>query len=315
MELISPNLNIDFIGKRYLWLTFSLIVSAICIYWWVEAGDKKYGIDFAGGTDVVVSFAQPASIGDVRSALEKAGIKEPVIQAFEGGTKQYSIRIRAEQQAETGKRVKEALLAIEGNTPTILRDDYVGPVIGEQIRRDGLKAFLLSNLGILIYLAIRFEMRFAIGAIVALVHDAIVAGGLYVLYGYEISAAFLAAILTIVGYSVNDTIIVFDRIRENVTLAYKSEGDKKKVKKEGGKKSLSEMTMGELMNLSINQTVSRTILTSATAFFVSLTLWLYGGGAVAELAFALSVGIVTGTYSSIYIASPIVLMFEKKHLK
>ena len=280
-------------------------------------GDAKYGIDFAGGTDIVAAFKDPVRIGDVRAALEKAGFGEATVQAFQGKGKdnlEFSIRVRSEQKSDTGKRIRDALQTIPGNTVNILQEDYVGPIIGEQIRRDGLIAFFLSLLGILVFISFRFESRFAIGAIIALFHDAVIAAGIYVFFGYEVSAGLLAAILTICGFSVHDTIIVFDRIRENMTLAYKQVGDKKKAKKQGEGKDLSQMTLAEIMNLSINQTLSRTILTSVTAVLVSLTLWYFATGAVSELCFALTVGIIVGTYSSIYIASPIVLLFEREHV-
>ena len=184
----------------------------------------------------------------------------------------------------------------------IQKEDFVGPVIGEQIRTDGMTALGVALFIILIYISVRFELRFALGAIVALVHDIIITSGIFVFSGREISAAVLAGILTIIGYSLNDTIIVYDRIRENI---------EKDIKKFGIKKGAGT-SLVQLINLSINQTLSRTILTSLTTFFVVFILWLFGGGAVSDLAFTLVIGVVVGTYSSIFIASPVLLYFAAK---
>ncbi len=312
MELIPTQLNIDFMRWRYAWITFSIVTSILIVGYWIKLGDSKYGIDFAGGTDVVVSFKEPITIAEIRASLIKGGFDGAVVQAFEGGKKEFSIRVRTLQKSETGKKIMELMQSFPGNSATLLKEDFVGPVVGEQIRQDGLKAFLLALVGILIYISVRFEMRFALGAIVALFHDAAMAAGLYVMYGYEVNAALLAAILTVIGYSVNDTIIVFDRIRENLTLAYRQEGEKKKRKQETGGPELSKMSLAEIMNFSVNQTLSRTILTGTSTLFVAGTLWWFATGAVSELCFALCIGIIAGTYSSIYIASPMVLLFERK---
>ena len=207
-----------------------------------------------------------------------------------------------------GDKIRDALAAIEGNSFELLKQDYVGPVIGEKIRSDGLKAMGIALVCILVYISFRFEWRFAVGAIIALIHDVTITTGVYVFSGREISAAVLAALLTIIGYSLNDTIIVFDRVRENLMESLKQKkGKKKKNSEDEGMGSLDGESLPGVLNTSINQTLSRTVLTSFTTLFVVLTLWLLGGGAVADLAFALVIGVMVGTYSSVFIACTSVL--------
>jgi preprotein translocase subunit SecF len=307
MELVSSNIRINFMGVRYLFMLISLGLMVASVVIWIQAGSAKYSVDFVGGTDVVVKFENPIKIGEVRSTLVAGGITGSTVQSFEEGTLEFSIRLKSDKGEDTGKKIQEALKGIEGNSFELLQQDFVGPIIGEQIRQDGIKAMVIALICILFYISFRFEWRFALGAIAALVHDVTITSGLFVLSGHEISASVLAALLTIIGYSLNDTIIVFDRIRENVGLAYRDE--KRSKKKKEGKEDLGAMPFSELINLSINQTLSRTVLTSLTTLFVVTTLWMLGGGAVADLAFALVIGIVVGTYSSIFIASPMILVF------
>ena len=309
MELISKNTKFDFMGTKYFWAAISLLIIAVSIYTWFDKGMGKYSIDFVGGTDIVVHFENFIEIDQVRTTLEKGGIEGATVQSFEHGKGDFSIRLKAEKGSEAGKRIRELLSEIEGNSVSLLKEDFVGPIIGEQIREDGIKAMILSMICILLYVSFRFEWRFAIGAVVALIHDVIVMGGLFILSGGEVGAALLAAALTIIGYSINDTIIIYDRVRENLTWAYKGE-DKKRQSTE--KKQLSEMSLSQIINLSINQTLSRTILTSLTTMLVVLALWLLGGGAVRDLAFALVIGLIAGTYSTVFIACPVVMLFEPK---
>lgn len=297
-------------GMRYLWIAISLAVIAFSVITWTSRGSEKYSVDFVGGTDVVVKFEKAIRIADVRKALSDGGVSGAIVQSFEEGTAEFSIRVKADQSLDTGKRIQDVLKqGLPDNSFEMLQQDFVGPIIGEQIRNDGLKAMLIALVCILAYISFRFEWRFAVGAIIALVHDVTITTGLFVFSGHEISASVLAALLTIIGYSLNDTIIVFDRIRENLTLAQK---DERQSKRKASKDGLGSMSLAELINLSVNQTLSRTTLTSLTTLFVVTTLWLMGGGAVADLAFALVIGIVVGTYSSIFIASPIVLMLAAK---
>ncbi len=318
MKLIPENTNIPFVSYRFIGFLISSLVVATSIFFWIQKGDDKYGLDFRGGAEVVVRFDNPAEPGQIRQALEKAGITGAVVQKFgqslvdaQSSKNEFSIRLKkefdeagtSEQDAVIGKQIRAALSAgLSGNNFQVLKEDSVGAVIGEQIRKDGITALVTALLIILIYISIRFEFRFAIGAIAALVHDIIITSGVYIASGREISAAVLAGLLTIVGYSLNDTIIVYDRIRENI---------EKDIKKYGIKKGAGT-SLSELINFSINQTLSRTFLTSLTTFFVVFILWLFGGGAVADLAFTLVIGVIVGTYSSIFIASPILLYFAAK---
>lgn len=318
MEIISTKTKFNFMGARFLFLAVSLSLIAFSIFQWASSGSEKFSVDFVGGTEVVVKFKDQTSTGEVRDSLTKAGIQGAVVQSFgEGsfneGSHDFSIRLKGSgSDLDTGNVIKEALLNMSPNTYELLKQDFVGPIIGEKIRSDGLKAMMIALVCILLYVSFRFEWRFAVGGICALVHDVIITSGIYIFTGRELSAAVLAALLTIIGYSLNDTIIVFDRVRENLGESQKKSARKKS---ENEEKSLSQLSLVELVNLSINQTLSRTILTSLTTLFVVTTLWLLGGGAVADLAFALVVGVVVGTYSSIFIACPAVLALAKKEEK
>ena len=220
------------------------------------------------------------------------------LSLFEAGTNEFSIRIKAAKGADTPKKVTEAIAKMENSKFTLSKQDFVGPIIGDEIKQAGLSAIAFALLGILAYISLRFEFRFALGAIAALTHDVIITTGVFVFSGKELSAAVLAAVLTIVGYSLNDTIVVFDRVRENINKSLKK-----------GKKKIELIP---LINTSIGQTLSRTLLTSLTTLFVVLTLWLTGGAALVDLAFTLVIGVIVGTYSSIFIACPTVIALEKK---
>jgi len=322
MRIIPENTNIPFMSFRGIGFIVSTVLIAASIFFWMSRGESKYGLDFLGGAEVVVKFDKAVDAGAIRKALSAAGMSDAVVQKFGTGVldqsgltdasgQEFSIRIKKSLQevatvsaedAKVGKKIREALGTIDGVGFELLKEDSVGAVIGKQIRQDGLTALVVALLIILVYISVRFEFRFAIGAIIALVHDIIITSGVYVASGREISAAVLAGLLTIVGYSLNDTIIVYDRIRENI---------EKDIKKYGLKKGAGT-SLSDLINLSINQTLSRTFLTSLTTFFVVFVLFVFGGGAVADLAFTLVIGVIVGTYSSIFIASPILLNFAAK---
>lgn len=297
MQFISPNTKIPFMKYRWVVLTFSAILTAWSIYIFVSSGTEKYGVDFTGGVEAVVSFNNPANIGDVRKKLKEGGIAEAVVQDLHGAKNQFAIRFKADKREDYGSIVTTKLGEIANNNVKIDKLDHVGPVIGDQIRTDALWAVLWAIVGITTYLTIRFEFKFALGAAASLAHDVIVATGITIYAGHQISAGVLAALLTILGYSVNDTIIVFDRIRERMidTLKQKS----------------GEYSLSEIIDRSINETLSRTIMTSLTVIFVCFALWMFGGGAVEDLAFVLLVGVSFGTYSSVYVASPVVLELDR----
>ena len=293
---------IDFMGMRMMAVVVSVALIGVSLYMWFTSGPAKFGVDFVGGTELVVQFQKPIKPGVIRKALKDGDLRNAMVQSFEQGTNDFSIRVKGKSEggaSAISDKIKAALNKIDGNSFVPLKQDYVGPVIGEKIREDGLKALGFALLSILIYLSVRFEWRFALGAISALVHDVVITSGVFILSGREISAAVLAALLTIIGYSLNDTIIVFDRVRENLSS---HQGDSRKKRKETGRSWLYY-----LVNTSINQTLSRTVLTSITTLFVVTTLWLLGGGAVADLAFALVIGVVVGTYSSVFVACTTVL--------
>lgn len=305
-ELIKSGTNIDFMKGRNvcLLLSLSLIIFSVC--YWVSKGADKYGTDFAGGTEVQVKFDKTVPVANVRSALEKGGFGKAMVQSFEGGT-EFAIRSRMESGSDVGKRIRDSLAAVPGVTFNVRKEDYVGPVIGEEIRQKGVRAMFIALLGILVYGSVRFEFRFALGAVLALFHDVIITSGMYVLSGREVSTAFLAAILTIIGYSVNDTVVVYDRVRENMIKREKAKG--------AGAVPKDRHTAFEefklLLNASVNQTLSRTMLTAGATLISVTALWLLASGELSDLAFALFVGIVFGTYSSVFVACYLVLLLER----
>lgn len=311
MELIKNTTKIDFMGMRYFSIGISWVLCGLAIWVWMSKGDDKYGIDFRGGNEYVVKFAKPVDSGVVRKGLSDGGFKEAIVQVFDNQSDQYSLRLGTQEQKNLTPAVREILGKIPDNSFQIIREDFVGPVIGEQIRRDALLAGVFGLAGIMLYVIARFNLAFAIGAVVALFHDAIIAAGATVLSGREVGAATLAAVLTIIGYSVNDTIIVYDRIRENLHFANKSTSAAKKA----GVSAIQSLNLAGIINLSINETLSRTIITSMTVVFVALTLWLFGGSSLSDLAFTLLVGLIAGTYSSIFVASPIVWGLERSKKK
>lgn len=302
MEIIQKT-NFPFMKYRFLCGGLSFAVIAFSLFIWVQKGDAKYGVDFLGGTDVVVKFPEKITSGEIRLALKEAGFVGAVVQAFESEDNEFSIRIKANRDNTTAKKILAALEELGQGNLEVLKEDFVGPIIGDQIRSDGIKSMIIALVCILIYITVRFEWRFAVGAIIALLHDVTITAGVFIFSGREITAAVLAALLTIIGYSLNDTIIVFDRVRENFTKALSSKKSKGGVSK--------DTSFIEIVNISINQTLSRTILTSLTTLFVCMSLWLFGGGAIADLSFALVIGIIVGTYSSIFIACVAVVALDR----
>jgi len=296
MEFIKPGINIDFVGKRKIFITISLILIAIGIISLIIKGGPKYGIDFAGGTIIQIKFKKNVSISEIREVMKKAGKKNVSIQTFGDSGNEFLLRL-PQSSADTealSRDFKNILVKNFGkDSYEIRRIEMVGPKIGKDLRKKGVLAIIVAMIGILIYISIRFEFRFAVGAVMALFHDVLITLGLFSIFNKEIDLTILAAFLTIVGYSLNDTIIVYDRIRENMRKYVKG-------------------VFPKIINKSINETLSRTILTSGTTLFVVLALYLFGGGVIHDFALALLIGIVVGTYSSIYIASPILLLLEKK---
>ncbi|MCC6220065.1 MAG: protein translocase subunit SecF [Deltaproteobacteria bacterium] len=302
MELAETKFNIPFMRYRHFFVGLSLVVIIASVMAWFAAGKDKYGVDFLGGAEIVVRFDSPVAISSVREVLQNAGISGAVVQEFERGKNEFSVRTRAEQGEDAVKQIRLALEQVGGGKITVLQQDYIGPTVGSEIRRSALIALCIALVGILIYVSYRFEFNFAVAGILALAHDVIISAGVLVMFGYEVNSGVVAALLTIIGYSINDTIVIFDRIRENLYKALKTGTVAKK------SKNLKDLPA--IIDLSVNQTLSRTLLMSLTVFFVVVTLWLFGGGAVVELSFTLLVGVVVGTYSTIFVASPIVVTLE-----
>jgi preprotein translocase subunit SecF len=292
--------NFDFMSKRRLCYAISATVILAGMASLAVKG-IDYGIDFLGGTELVVNFRQTVEIADVRAAMERAGFGRAEIKTF--GTEQ-TVLIRTTEQAEgafISERIREALKASFADNPfTVLREDRIGPKIGAELRRDAIYAIIASLVAILLYIAFRFKFIYGVGAVVALFHDVLVTlgivsicDGLIPQFTFEIDQNMVAAFLTLVGLSVNDTVVIFDRIREN-------------------QKIFRSMTLVDLINKSLNETLSRTIITMGTIFAVTMVLILFGGEVNRGFAFALTVGITTGTYSTIYIATAIVLEWAER---
>ncbi len=288
MLQVFGNTNINFVGLIKKCLTVSVIIIIVGMGFFLMRGNKNFGIDFTGGTLLQFSVKKPLELNSVRSTLKEMGEGSATIQHY-GESKNILIKTESaatEKIYETLKK-KFADYGIQRE-----RTEYVGPTIGAELRQKAFLALLFSLAGLLIYISWRFEFRFALGAVIALVHDVLITMGIFALSGREISLTYVAAMLTMVGYSINDTIVVYDRIRENM-------GSNKK------------LNMSSIVNLSINQTISRTALTGVTTLLVLVALYFFGGEVLNDFAFILIVGITTGTYSSVFVASPIVLFMEK----
>jgi preprotein translocase subunit SecF len=297
MELIRPNTNFSFLKYRKKFAVISAILILIGMVSIVFRGGLNYGIDFAGGTLVQLKFNEPADIGMIRQSLKGIDLGDSVIQEF-GSPEE--ILIRVEKSSESLQNLSDTITkalenAYGADAFSVERVEVVGPQVGQDLRRKAMLALVYAMIGTLIYITFRFEFRFAVGANLALIHDVLITVGVFSLLNKEFSLPIIAAILTIVGYSLNDTIVVFDRIRERLSLK----------KKEGYE---------ETVNRSINQTLGRTLLTSVTTMIVVLALYFLGGEVIHDFAFALIVGILVGTYSSIFIASA-TLVFFQEHAK
>jgi preprotein translocase subunit SecF len=299
MQLIKPDTNFDFVGKRKIALVFSLALIVIGIVSLISKGGPDYGIDFAGGTMVQVRFTEATNATKIKEALAGMDVGSLVVQQF--GDDQNEFMIRMEKTSEKlqgiGLEVQNHLTTSYGaDKVEVRRTEMVGPQVGSDLRMKGLKAILYAMLGLLAYISWRFEFRFAVGAIVALLHDVAITLGAFSLTGREIDLPIVAAFLAIIGYSLNDTIIVYDRIRENVGRYNKE-------------------SFSFIINRSVNDTLSRTFLTSGTTLLCVLALFIWGGGVIHNFAFAMLVGILIGTYSSIFVASPILIFWEQRKLR
>ena len=349
MEWIKPGLNINFVGTRKTWLSISALVVLCSLGYLFARGGPNYGVDFAGGTEIQLKFSDAVEAAEIRSILQEAEVEINEVQQFgedednefliktpgflmeksaegeeisepeekplkegekenvveEGGGGEEGEKANAveevggEQDADQGGfedlgqqiyRVLEKQFG-EGSVE-IRRVEMVGPKVGKELRKKGLNAVLYALLGILIYIAWRFDYKYAPGAVLCLIHDVIITVGIYTFVGKELTLPIIAALLTIVGYSLNDTIVVFDRIREN--------------RRRSGHEKLDKV-----VNRSINETLSRTLLTSLTTLLAVVALMVLGGGIIHDFAFTLMIGVIIGTYSTIYIASPVLIFMEE----
>ncbi|MCW5891842.1 MAG: protein translocase subunit SecF [bacterium] len=299
--LIPANPGIDFVKQAPMMTMVSVvfILVGLVSVWW---RGLNYGIDFEGGTMVQVRFEKTTAIGDVRDALDAAGLRGISVQDVGSEGHEFQIRAQGEEGDETAGEVtantiKDGLAKKFGEgTYETLRIETVGPKVGKALWRDAGLAVLVATIMMGIYIAFRFDLRFGIGAAVALAHDVLFTIGALSLANMEIDLTTVAALLTIVGFSVNDTVIISDRIRENMRLMRKDD-------------------LRTIVNTSINETLSRTIITNTTAVLVVAALFLFGGDVIHSFAFALLVGFIAGTYSTIYIASPLVLFMERGRAK
>ena len=289
MELFKYRKPIPLMAKAKIFFTISVIAVLAS---WVLMFTKgfNYGIDFAGGTLVQVKYEGKAPLNKVREAVKSSKVFEGASVNYFGSEDEVVIKVRTSSKKLGTDIGDEARKLLDGTgTFEIRRVDMVGPKVGSELREKGLMAMVLAIAGILLYISFRFEWRFAIASVMALVHDISIAMGAIVLFNVEVNLDILAALLTILGYSLNDTIIVFDRIREGLTTVRSSK-------------------LADVIDESVTRTLSRTVLTSLTTFFVVLTLFAMGGEIIHGFSFTLLVGIVVGTYSSIFIASPLLMM-------
>ena len=288
MRFLSKT-NIDFISKQKItgFLSIALIVAGIASL--IMKGGPLLSIDFTGGTVAQVKFEKPVELGQLRETLSDYGFKGAEIVEF-GSPDEILIKT---QFSGSSSEISEKLTLALGNSFTLRRVESVGPKIGKELQTDALKAIGLALLLILIYITFRFDRYYALGSVMALIHDVLITLGVFSLLDYEINLSIIAAFLTIVGYSLNDTIVVFDRIRENIPKFMK-------------------ITLNDVVNISLNETLNRTVITSLTTMMVVVILFLWGGEVINLFAFALIIGVSVGTYSSLFVASPVMAYFEKR---
>jgi preprotein translocase subunit SecF len=299
MELLGKT-TIDFIGKRTISFAISAIISVMGIIGIIQIarGAANMGIDFSGGTSMQLRFTKPVPLSDARAALHKGGIAKVDLQEIKDGNK-LLIKIDKNAGAAVGKSSEAVQAAFTTAFPdnrfTVESTTEIGPSIGDKLRKDTLVAVVISLFGIVLYIAWRFDFKFGIGATLATIHDCLAMFAAFYLLNKEINLLFITAVLTIAGYSLTDTVVVFDRIRENLHKNLKG-------------------ALVTIFNQSINEVLSRTIVTSLTVFLAAASLFFFGGEVIHDFAFALLIGVLVGTYSSIFVASPIVVLLENRAL-
>ncbi len=285
----NNTVKFDFLSKRPIAFIFSCILIIVSVGSLATQGLKK-GIDFTGGTLVEVSFSEPSDLAELRDILNKENFEGAIVQHF-GSSKEVLIRLLPDASLNTATLSNKLLDVINtkySQEGELRRAEFVGPQVGEELTEDGGLALLYALICILIYVTFRFEYRFALGSVAALLHDVVITLGVFSVFQFEFDLTVLAALLAVIGYSLNDTIVVFDRVRENF-------------------RKLRKGTPVEIVNISLNQTLGRTVMTSLTTLLVLFALFFFGGEIIHDFALALIIGVFIGTYSSIYVASPITL--------
>ncbi|MDD2239562.1 MAG: protein translocase subunit SecF, partial [Kiritimatiellae bacterium] len=294
--------NINFMGRRGWAAAVSLILLAGSLAYGVYRGKDNFGVDFTGGQQLTLEFADKASVEDLRAALTEAGLANPAIQYQRSGARENKeevlvLKVASPVEGEATSEGATALAVLAeqfgDNAYRLLQEDTVGPQVGKELQKSGLMALGLSLVGMIIYITIRFEFSFAIGSVVGLLHNVLITVGIYALLGRQLTMTSIAALLTVLGYSVNDTIVVFDRIRETRKLR-------------GGRLDAA------VVNESINSTLGRTLLTSLTTLLSVGMLMVFGGGAIFDFALAIFIGVIAGTYASAFIAAPVMLAVRPK---
>jgi len=297
MEFLGKT-NIDFIGKRNISFIISAVISIVGIIAIIQMarGVANMGIDFTGGTSIQLKFDKPIALADARKALHSGGIAEFELQEVKEGNK-LLVKLPRKSALAVGKAAEIVpatfTRAYPGLQVTVESTTEIGPSIGDKLRKDTIIAVAIAMLGIICYIAWRFDFKFGIGAVVATLHDVLAMFAAYYLTGREFNLLFITAVLTIAGYSLTDTVVVFDRIRENLHNDLKG-------------------SLHKIFNTSINEVLSRSIITSLTTFLAAISLFVWGGEVIHDFSFALLVGIVVGVYSSVYVASPVVLLLEQR---
>jgi len=295
LEILKKT-NIDFIGKKYITLivTGTLTIIGIIAIIQIAAGKANMGIDFAGGTEIQLRFEKPVTLQAVRSALETGGIKGFELQDIPAEKK---VMIKTKQSEGDLSKIADSITAalsqnLSGNKYIVDSTTAIGPKVGTKLRNDAVMAIIMATVGILIYVAVRFKFQFGVGATIATLHDVLAVLGVFYIMGKEINLIVVSGLLTLAGYSLTDTVVVYDRIRENLKLQFRE-------------------PLPNVINNSINEVLSRTIITSLTVFLAAAALFFLGGEVIHDFAFAILLGVIVGTYSSIFVASPILLLWKK----
>ncbi|MCK4865885.1 MAG: protein translocase subunit SecF [Gammaproteobacteria bacterium] len=288
MQIFKKTPTFDFMGKRKIALAFSAILIIAAIFSLVVKG-LNFGLDFTGGTLIEVAYPESADLTKIRHRLKSDGFEDAIVQNF-GSSKDVLVRLAPRENTSSQSLGDKILTALKEDDADVImrRQEFVGPQVGDELRDDGGLAMLIALGFILVYVMARFEYRFALGSIAALIHDVVITMGIFSFFQFDFDLTVLAAVLAVIGYSLNDTIVVFDRIRENFRLMRKQEPR-------------------AIINASLNQTLSRTMMTSVTTLIVVLAMFFLGGELIHAFSIALTIGILVGTYSSIYVASSLVI--------